>query len=92
LALVAPEVEDKTENMKNNEVIAGHLSPCVQIFIESLLNADLTTDGARGTEDSVDIKKGSRKAKQPEKKARQPLPLTAESEQRARKTCTESVY
>ena len=55
--------------MKNDEVIAGHLSPCVQIFIESLLNADLTTtDVARDTgttENSMDIKKGSRKAKQP---------------------------
>jgi hypothetical protein len=58
--------------MKNNEVSAGHLSPCVQIFIESLLRADFATDGARGTgttENSVDIKKGSRKAKQPETKS-----------------------
>ena len=50
--------------MKNGEVIAGHLSPCVQIFIESLLNADLTTDAARdagATEESMDIKKGSEK-------------------------------
>jgi hypothetical protein len=46
--------------MKNDEVIAGHLSPCVQIFIESLLNADLTTDAARDTGttgNSMDIKK-----------------------------------
>jgi hypothetical protein len=45
--------------MKNDEVIAG-ISPCVQIFIESLLNADLTTDVARDTgttENSMDIKK-----------------------------------
>lgn len=58
--------------MKNDEVIAGHLSPCVQIFIESLLNADLTTDVARDTgttENSMDIKKGSRKAKQSETKS-----------------------
>jgi hypothetical protein len=53
--------------MKNNEVIAGHLSPCVQIFVESLLSAESTTDVARDTgttENSMDIKKGSRKAKQ----------------------------
>jgi hypothetical protein len=58
--------------MKNDELIAGHLSPCVQIFIESLLNADLTTDVAREagtTENSMDIKKGSRKAKQSETKS-----------------------
>jgi len=59
--------------MKNDEVVAGHLSPCVQVFIESLLNADLTTtDGARdigATENAVDIKKGSRNAKQSEKKS-----------------------
>jgi len=50
--------------MKDNELIAGHLSPCVQIFIESLLNADLTTDVARDTrttENSVDSKKVLRK-------------------------------
>jgi hypothetical protein len=35
--------------MKNDELIAGHLSPCLQIFIESLFNADLTTDVARDT-------------------------------------------
>jgi hypothetical protein len=48
--------------MKNDEVIAGHLSPCVQIFIESLLNADLMTNVARDTGttgNSMDIKKGS---------------------------------
>jgi hypothetical protein len=48
--------------MKSDELIAGHLSPCVQIFIESLLNADLTTDVARDTGttgNSMDIKKGS---------------------------------
>jgi hypothetical protein len=52
-------VEGKTRIRKNNEVIAGHLSPCVQIFIESLLNAELTTDEARDTgttENSIDIK------------------------------------
>jgi hypothetical protein len=50
--------------MKNDELIAGHLSPCVQIFIESLLNADLTLDVARdtgATENSMDIRKGPRK-------------------------------
>jgi len=65
-------VEGKTGIMKNDEVIAGHLSPCVQIFIELLLNADLTTDGARDTdttENSMDIKKGSRKAKRSETKS-----------------------
>jgi hypothetical protein len=57
----------KTGIMKDDEIIASHLSPCVQIFIESLLNADLTTDVARDTgttENFIDIKKGSRKAKQ----------------------------
>lgn len=57
--------------MKNDEVIAGHLNPCIQIFIESLLNADLTTGVARdtgSTEKSMDIKEGSRKAKQSETK------------------------
>jgi hypothetical protein len=65
-------VEDETGIMKNDEVIAGHLNPCVQIFIESLLNADLTTDVARdtgSTEKSMDIKEGSRKAKQSETKS-----------------------
>jgi hypothetical protein len=60
-------VEDETGIMKNDEVIAGHLSPCVQLFIESLLNADLTTDVVRDTsttENSMDSQKGSRKAKQ----------------------------
>jgi hypothetical protein len=58
-------VEGKTGIMKDDEITAGQLSPCVQIFIESLLNADLTTDAARdtgNTENSMDIKKGSRKA------------------------------
>jgi hypothetical protein len=58
--------------MKQNEVIAGHLSPCVQIFIESLLDTELTTDEARDTGttgNSTDIKKGSRKAKQSETKS-----------------------
>jgi hypothetical protein len=53
--------------MKHDEVIAGHLSPCVQIFIESLLNADLTADAARDTgttENSMGIKKRIEKAKQ----------------------------
>jgi hypothetical protein len=60
-------VKDETGITKDDEIIAGHLSPCVQIFIESLLNAELTTDVARDTgttENSMDIKKGSRKAKQ----------------------------
>ena len=71
-ALVAWEVEDEPGIVKNDEVIAGHLSPCVQILIESLLNADLTTDVAQDTsttENSMDIKKGSRKAKQSETKS-----------------------
>ena len=45
--------------MKNDEVIADYLSPCVQIFIESLLNAEFTTDVARYTAtsgNSMDIK------------------------------------
>jgi hypothetical protein len=33
------EVEDKTGTM--NDVIAGHVSPCVQIFIESLLGDEV---------------------------------------------------
>ena len=52
-------MEGKTGIMKNDEVIAGHLSRCVQIFIESLLNAELTADVARDagtTEDSMGIK------------------------------------
>lgn len=52
--------------MKDSELIAGHLRPCVQIFIESLLNAELTTDVARDadtTKNSMDIKKGLRKPK-----------------------------
>jgi hypothetical protein len=68
-ALVAYEVEDETGIMKNDEVIASNLSPCVQIFVESLLHAELTTDAARDTgttENSMDIKKGSRKAEQSE--------------------------
>ena len=46
--------------MKNNEVVPGHLSPCVQIFIESLLNRELTASAARdadSTEISMDFKK-----------------------------------
>jgi len=55
--------------MKHNEVIARHLSPCLRIFIESLLNAELTTSQAHNagtTEDPMDIKKQSRTAEQPE--------------------------
>ena len=58
--------------MSNEEIIAGHLSPCVQIFIGSLLNAELTTDAAPdsgSTKNSINIKKGSRKAKQSETKS-----------------------
>ena len=58
--------------MKDDEISAGHASPCVQIFIESLLNADLTTDVARDigtTENPMNIKKGSRKAKHSETKS-----------------------
>jgi len=53
--------------MKDNELIASHLSPRVQIFIESLLNAD--TRRNRHPENSMDSKKGSRKAKQSETKS-----------------------
>jgi hypothetical protein len=45
--------------MNENEVIAIHLSPCVQIFIGSLLNAELTTSAtgdAGTTEKSVETK------------------------------------
>jgi hypothetical protein len=58
--------------MKDDEVVSGHLSPCVQIFIESLLNTDLTTDAARDTgttENHMNINKGSRKAKRSETKS-----------------------
>lgn len=54
--------------MKDNEAIAGHRSPCVRIFIESLLNGELTTSGrdAGDTAKSIEIKNGSRQAKRPE--------------------------
>ena len=45
--------------MKDNEVIAGHLSPCVRIFIESLLNSESATSVSQnsgGTDISRDIK------------------------------------
>jgi hypothetical protein len=51
--------EDKNGIMKDNEVIAGHLSPCVRIFIESLLNGGSTTsfsENTGGTDISRDIK------------------------------------
>jgi len=54
---------------KDDEFIAGRLSPCLQIFIESLLDAELTASvagDAGTTENSMDVKKGSRKAKRPE--------------------------
>jgi hypothetical protein len=59
--------------MKDNELIAGHLSPCVQIFLESLLNAELATDAARDagtTNNSLDIRKESRKARSETKSPR----------------------
>ncbi|HXY14696.1 MAG TPA: hypothetical protein VEI26_09370 [Terriglobales bacterium] len=55
--------------MKHSEVITGHLSPCLRIFIESLLHAELPTSEARdagATEDSMDIKKVSRTLERPE--------------------------
>ena len=64
--------ETKLGIMKSDEVNAGHLSPCVQIFIESLLDADLTTDIARDagtTKNPMNIKKGSRKTEQSETKS-----------------------
>jgi hypothetical protein len=50
--------------MKDNEVISGHLSPCICIFIESLLHGQLTTSGrnAGDAEKSIELKKGSRQA------------------------------
>jgi len=57
--------------MKDNEVIAGHLSPCVRIFIESLLNGGSTTSFSQntgGTDISRDIQGRSRQAKRPEAK------------------------
>jgi hypothetical protein len=58
--------------MKSDEVNAVDLSPCVRIFIESLLSEESPKDVARDTgttESSMDIKKGSRKAKQSETKS-----------------------
>jgi len=58
--------------VKDNEPTPGHLSPCVQMFIESLLNAELTPEVTRDsgtTENSMNIKEGSRKAKQSETKS-----------------------
>lgn len=49
--------------MKYDELIAEHLGPCVQIFVESLINAELTTNAAgdAGTmKNFVDIKKDSK--------------------------------
>lgn len=46
--------------MKKNELITDHLSPCVRIFIESILNGERTTSAARdadGTEQFIEIKK-----------------------------------
>jgi hypothetical protein len=43
--------------MKYNEVIAGHLSPCVQIFIESLLNGESTKSVSKNT-GGTDISRG----------------------------------
>ena len=58
--------------MKDNDVIGGHLSPCVRIFLESLLEAELATSGrnAGDTEVSIERKKGSKQAERPEDKAR----------------------
>lgn len=50
---------DKGRVMKDNELVAGHLSPCVQLFIESLLKTELTTDEARDAHtmnDSMDVR------------------------------------
>jgi len=57
--------------MKNNEAIASDLSPCVRIFIESLLKAELpdTTPATGATDNSVDIKKVSRSATPSEMKS-----------------------
>jgi len=58
--------------MKNDELIAGHLSPCVQIFIESLLSEESPKSTARNagrTEKSIDIQKGSGKAQRSEPKS-----------------------
>ena len=65
--------ENKTRTMKDNEVITGHLSPCVRIFIESLLSDELPESAVRnagGTETSLDIKTESRKVERPELKSR----------------------
>jgi len=57
--------------MKDDKVIAGQLSPCIRIFIESLLDGESTTSAARdarGSEKSIDMNKGSRQANRPEVK------------------------
>ena len=46
--------------MKENEVTADDLSPCVRLFIESLLNGEPTTNAGRdagGGEKLIDTKK-----------------------------------
>jgi hypothetical protein len=56
--------------MKDNEAVDGELSPCLRIFIESLLNNTVTKSTSRdadGIENSTE-KKGSGKAKRPELK------------------------
>ena len=58
--------------MNDDEINGGDLSPCVRIFIESLLNDELTTTEEGDTdafEKSVAIKKGSRQADRPEQKS-----------------------
>ena len=46
--------------MNDNEVIADHLSPCVRIFIESLLHGHLKTSGDNaGETEKSELKKGS---------------------------------
>jgi hypothetical protein len=43
---VAPE-ENKTGTMKDEEITIGRPSPCVQIFIELILSAELAKIAAR---------------------------------------------
>lgn len=47
--------------MEDDEIITGHLSPCVRIFIESLLNGAGATSAGRdaaGRQESIVIEKG----------------------------------
>lgn len=54
--------EGKVGIMKENEVIIGHLNPCVRIFIESLLDTQLTPNvvGDDSATERSDVRKGEK--------------------------------